>query len=276
MFFVNLALRALHREPSRLDSFADKRLNPELGMDPLMLDSLPPAWHRETAGRIADAGLACSVHLPFFDLQPGSVDPLVLAAARTRLRQAVDTAAIYQPRHLIAHAAYDRFLYIHSYQDWRDRAARSFALALEGWPEHPPLFLENTHETNPVHVAGLADALAELSPGPVRTGICFDLGHWFSFGQGCVKKHLAEWFDVFAPHLGHLHLHDNDGAFDQHLGLGRGGIPWEAVFGELARRSLTPTVTFEPHTPEDIEHTLEFAAEHPDWFARLGAEATGA
>jgi len=270
MFFVNLTLRALHGDPTLLDAFIDERLNPELGMDPFMLDSVPLAWHRITAKRIADAGLAASVHLPFFDLQPGSVDPLVIAAARTRLRQAVEVAAVYQPRHLVAHAAYDRFLYMHSYQHWRDRAAQTFSLALAGWPEHPPLFLENTHETSPIHVAGLAEALAELSPGSVRTGICFDIGHWFSFGEGHGKNHLDDWLDVFAPHLGHLHLHDNDGSFDHHLGLGHGDVPWETVFAQLARRSLTPTVTFEPHTPEDTQHTMEFIAEHPDWFAPLG------
>jgi len=270
MFFVNLTLRSVLQDPGRLDAYVAKRLNPELGLDPLLLDSQPLAWHREIAKRLAGAGLAASVHLPFFDLQPGSVDPLVLAAARTRLRQAMDTAVIYQPRHLVAHAAYDRFLYIHSYQHWRDRAAQTFSMALAGWPEHPPLFLENTHETNPIHVAGLAEALAELSPGLVRTGLCFDVGHWYSFGEGHGKDHLADWLDVFAPHLGHLHLHDNDGAFDHHLGLGQGTIPWESLFGHLAKRALTPTVTFEPHTPSDIGHTLAFVAAHPNWFAPLG------
>jgi sugar phosphate isomerase/epimerase len=273
MFYVNLTLRSIFREPERLSEFIARGLNPELGMDPIILDAAPLTWHREIAARLEGAGLACSVHLPFFDLQPGSVDPLVIGACRERLRQAMDVAVIYRPRHMIAHAAYDRFLYVNSYQHWRNRAAQTFSLAVRAWPDHPPLFLENTHEINPVHVAGLAEALAELSPGIVRTGICLDVGHWHSFGGGHVKRDFGDWLDIFAPHLGHLHLHDNDGSFDNHQGLGQGTIPFTDVFAELAKRSLTPTVTFEPHTPADIDHTLDFIAKHPDWFTPLGVTA---
>ena len=79
MFFVNLTLRGVHTDPSVLDRFLARGVNPELGMDPILMDTATARWHKDTAARLADHGLTASLHLPFFDLQPGSADALAEA-----------------------------------------------------------------------------------------------------------------------------------------------------------------------------------------------------
>jgi sugar phosphate isomerase/epimerase len=263
--YVNCNLRVLARRPGLLDRHLTGCVPPELGLDPLLLDDTTPDWHADLAARLDAARLPRGLHLPFFDLQPGSADSGIRKATQDRLRQALAIARLYHPEHLIGHAAYNRFLYGRSFADWAARAAETWALVLADWPDHPPLFLENTHETDPAHLAGAVDALKSSLPREqaARVGACLDIGHWYSFAEGSQRDNLEAWIDTLAPFIGHLHLHDNDGSFDQHLGPGRGAIPFDQLFTLLSNHQLQPTTTFEPHTDLAYDQCLSFVAEHP-------------
>jgi sugar phosphate isomerase/epimerase len=264
-FYVNLNLRAADRDPKLLARHLDGGLPPELGLDPVLMDAVSPAWHEAMARRLDDAGLRRTLHLPFFDLQPGSADIRIRTASRDRLLLAMETATVYKPDRMIGHGAYNRFLYVHSFADWAARSADTWAEVLAAWPEHPPLCLENTYETDPATVRGLIDALRRRLPEhrAGRIGSCFDIGHWYSFAEGKSRDNLADWLDALGPCLAHLHLHDNDGSFDQHRGPGQGEIPFDALLAYLADNGLRPTVTFEPHTEAAFEAVLAFARSTP-------------
>lgn len=268
MLFVNLNLRAVRNDPQVLERFLERGVNPELGLDPVLMDMADMDWHESINERLRASGLTAALHLPFFDLQPGSADELIRQASLTRLLKAMDVARVYCPEHMVGHARYDHLLYVHSYPLWRERAADTWSRVLESWPEHPPLYLENTYEPDPATVSGMAELLRKRHGD--RVGLCLDIGHWHSFAGGKQRGDLDEWLDVFAPHLMHLHLHDNDGSADKHLGPGQGDIPWEAFFEGIARRDLTPSVTFEPHTEEAFTQALSFVQEKPGWFTPLG------
>ncbi|EHJ48421.1 Xylose isomerase domain-containing protein TIM barrel [Solidesulfovibrio carbinoliphilus subsp. oakridgensis] len=267
-FYVNLNLRVADRDPALVSRHLDGGVAPELGLDPVLMDAKTPAWHADLARRLDEAGLARTLHLPFFDLQPGSADARIREASRDRLKAAMDTAQAYRPDRLVGHAAYNRFLYIRSFPDWAARAADTWAAVLSVWPGHPPLCLENTFETDPATVSGAVAALRERLPAgqAASVGACLDIGHWYSFAEGKSRDNLAAWIDALAPFLLHLHLHDNDGSFDQHLGPGQGEIPFEALFALLAARNLHPTVTFEPHSPAAFAAALAFTKRHQDYF----------
>lgn len=267
MFFVNLTLRAVKNNPQVLEDFLKRGVNPELGLDPVLMDMADMGWHRDMAARLRDEGLTPSLHLPFFDLQPGSADSLVRAACRDRLCLAMEVARVYEPAHLIGHVKYDHLLYMRGYAQWRERAVDTWNAMLAVWPEHPPLYLENTFEPDPATVAGVAGRLREEHGN--RVGLCLDIGHWYSFSEGVKHGNLEQWLDGFAPLLRHLHLHDNDGSTDQHLGPGQGEIPWEAFFAGLSKRGLTPSVTFEPHTEDAFHAAMAFVRDRPEWFEPL-------
>lgn len=264
-FFVNLPVRRVWRDRSLLEALLARRLAPELGLDAIAIDHVPLDFHRRLADELAAAGLAVSIHLPFFDIQPGSLDDLVLAATRDRLRRAWELARLYAPRLMIGHASYTG-LYVELYADWLERSADTWGALPALWPDHPPLYLENTHERDPKPLVELLTRLGRPgdAAGRGRVGACFDVGHWFSFSGGSRLGDLERWLDALAPWLGHLHLHDNDGSGDQHLGLGQGAIPFAALAAGLTRRGLRPTRTLEPHTPEALDACLA-------WLARADA-----
>ncbi|NJB68039.1 sugar phosphate isomerase/epimerase [Desulfobaculum xiamenense] len=262
IFHVNLPLSYAAREPRYIDLFIEHGLNPELDIDLAAFETLDMAWHRATADRLHQAGLCCAVHLPFQDLHPGSPDRLIREATATRLAMAFDIAEIYAPTHLIGHAMYSNWLYNGLHDAWLDASTLTWNTLLALWPNHPPLYLENVYETAP---ESLAELVSRITEGPC--GVCFDIGHWHAFGNGVAKGDIDHWVDTLAPHLRHLHLHDNDGSSDQHLGPGAGSIPFDAVLAALARNDLHPSVTFEPHDEDALTLVLTFARNTPALFA---------
>lgn len=261
-FFVNLPLSYAAAEPRYIDLFIEHRLNPEFGIDATAIEALDSAWHRRTAARFTEAGLICGVHLPFHDLHPGSPDKLIREASLTRLRQGLDIAAIYAPRHMIGHAMYSERMYKGLYEKWLAASIETWSSALAHFPDHPLLCLENVYETAPDTLAALVSALEDPA-----VGVCFDIGHWHCFGHGAKNDDLESWLAVLAPHLRHLHLHDNDGSGDDHLGLGLGSIPFSRLFAALGAYGAQPGVTFEPHTEEALEASFRFMQENPTWFS---------
>ncbi|MCX8044159.1 MAG: sugar phosphate isomerase/epimerase [Desulfobacterota bacterium] len=258
--FVNLPLRYIHNDTVYLDFFIEHRLQPELGLDVIAIEHFDHGWHRSIAAALQQAHLACAIHFPFFDLQPGSIDNGILQATRHRLVSACAVAKIYSPCHLIAHAGFTD-VYDEFYEEWLNRSKATWQVLGKEWPDHPPIYLENVYEET---YHPIADVLARINnPG---FGSCFDTGHWYSFSQGARLKNLEEWITGLAGYVRHLHLHDNDGSFDQHRGLGQGSVPWEELFTVLRRSHVWPSITLEPHSREGLEHSLAFINKHPEWF----------
>ena len=55
-----------------------------------------------------------------------------------------------------------------------------------------------------------------------------------------------------SPWLAHLHLHDNNGRRDEHLGIGRGKFDFQGLFKFLTKHDLQPLITLEPHSEDDL------------------------
>ena len=63
-------------------------------------------------------------------------------------------------------------------------------------------------------------------------GLVFDVGHSNLNGE----THL--FIDSFSREITHIHLHDNDGSHDLHLGIGHGNIDWERLASTFTRLIL--------------------------------------
>lgn len=255
--FVNLPLSFAAREPRYINMFISQGVSPELGMDTFAIQELDEKWHKEVAGRFADAGIPCGIHLPFFDLAPGSLNNRILKATRRTLFDAVELASVYNPVHYVGHPIYDVGQHQLFHEEWLSRSILTWTLLLKETDYAVPLFLENIFETDPTPLIELMDELPEE-----RAAFCFDVGHWYSFGRGIQRNNLVQWLDALAPRLGHLHLHDNDGSDDQHLALGDGTIPLLELFDYIQKHDLTPSATLEPHEEEAFPKSVEFLEAH--------------
>ncbi|MFV0422157.1 sugar phosphate isomerase/epimerase family protein [Oleidesulfovibrio sp.] len=250
--FVNLPLSFAAEHEHYIDFFMKHKIHPEFGMDTVAVQELTEDWHRKMAVLFQEQGLECTVHLPFFDLHPGSLNDGILEATRQTLRKAAQLAALYRPVVLVGHPAYDKGQHPPHHSQWLKRSAETWQMVQER-AGGVPLRLENTYEVSPHPLAELVDLMDEQNDRVFDVGICFDIGHWFSFGQGQRYSNLDDWLDAFGARVRHLHLHDNDGTDDLHLGLASSLIPLEDVFAGLESRGVKTTVTLEPHTEEDFE-----------------------
>ena len=263
-YFINLPLSYAAKNNHYIEYGLKHGLWPEIGIDAWSMQQLPRAWHIDLADQMHQAGLSCSVHLPFFDLRPGSLDNGILEASRKRLQEAVGLAKIYQPLLMVGHPSFDPWQHVDHFDEWLVRSKETWRSILALWPDGPPLYLENVHEKDPLPLLKLLDYMHEK-----RIGLCLDLGHWFSYAQGCKKDNLRFWVDAVAPYLRHLHLHDNDGSGDQHKGLGQGAIPVKTFLTLLAEKCLCPTFTLEPHSLEDFKHSHDYIEANKSFFKPL-------
>ena len=94
-----------------LERFLELGLNPEIGLDAFSLSRYPPRVFRKAARAFQAAGRRITLHAPFQDLLPGSLDDAILAASRRRLRLAFSYLPVFRPFSVVCHLGFDSRLY---------------------------------------------------------------------------------------------------------------------------------------------------------------------
>ena len=240
------------------DRFLQAGLNPEVGIDAASMDRFSRADFAAMARRLLERGVTVTIHGPFFDMCPGSLDPQIRAVTRKRFEQLLELVPLFEPKTVVLHAGYDwkRYGYVrdawleNSLTTWRWLAERLRALDCR-------LMLENVYESGPEEIRPLFEQLSGQ-----EVGLCLDTGHLTAFGSASA----VQWLNALAAYLGQLHLHDNHGSHDQHLALGTGGIDFAAFFPRLAALLPTPPViTLEPHQEEALAPSLSYLKKIWPW-----------
>ena len=169
------------------------------------------------------------LHAPFAELCPAAIDPLVRAVTRRRFLQAAALAKRYGAEKMVVHSGFIPLVY---YPEWFAPQSAAFWREFLNDVDGLTLCVENVMETSP-------DALRQIAEqvNDPRLRICFDVGHAF-----CQSGELAPWLDALAPYSSHVHLHNNHGSFDEHLGLPDGTLDMAAVIRQL--EALAPQATY--------------------------------
>ncbi len=266
--FINLPLAWAVADPSWFEWFAAQAKAPEWGLDQESL-ALPESAYRETARRLREYGLACTVHLPFMGLDPAGPDPEKRREAFETIKRGAQLAERFAARLMVGHPGFTKnrdgtgaFCETLN-QAWLERSRVFWNGILEA--SATPLCLENIYETSPAVLPAILEGLA--SP---RAGICLDIGHWHVFALGVERRDLPVWLKAYAPHIRHLHLHDNHGATDEHLGLGQGGADIGLLLRLLREQGLSPTATLEAHSIKAFTDSDAWFQEHPEEARQVG------
>ena len=169
------------------------------------------------------------LHAPFAELCPAAIDPLVREVAKRRYLQAAALAKRYSAEKMVVHSGFIPLVY---YPEWFAPQSAAFWREFLNDVDGLTLCVENVMETSP-------DALRQVAEqvNDPRLRICFDVGHAF-----CQSGELAPWLDALAPYISHVHLHNNHGTFDEHLGLPDGTLDMATVIRQL--EALAPQATY--------------------------------
>jgi sugar phosphate isomerase/epimerase len=103
--------------------------------------------------------------------------------------------------------------------------------------------MENVYERGPHQIRPLLDALDSS-----HVGFCFDTGHANAFGSASYE----EWLEALGGRLGENHIHDNNGATDEHQPVGEGTFPFPEFLERVRKRNLDPILTVESHSEEGL------------------------
>jgi sugar phosphate isomerase/epimerase len=256
--YVNIPFSMLSQ--SYLSRFISIRMNPEIGIDAAALDQYPGKEYHRVARELLREGLNVNLHAPFMDLSPGSPDRSILALTRERFDRMGELAATFEAKGVIFHAGYDRRRYGFMKDGWVEKAVETYiALARSFRETGSSLLLENVYEHSPEDLLDLFKALENE-----EVGFCLDTGHQAAFSGASLDR----WVQVLGPYLRQLHLHDNRGEEDEHLGLGQGSIDFRSLFGILnATIRIPPVLTLEPHKENDLWPSIEYLEKNWPWEA---------
>ena len=226
-----------------------ERMHPEIGISHMALDEVPQQEFLRVAEILRRENLRVTVHAPFMDLRPGALDPQIRRLSFERIGQAFALMPHFRPRSVVCHASFDERYYASAEELWLENSVETWRRLLPAAEAADTVIcLENVYEKEPLHIRRLLEAVD--SP---RLRFCFDTGHFNAFAA----TPMEQWIDELGSWLGHVHIHDNGGARDEHLPVGEGTFPFAGFFALLRERSLQPTLTVESHSERDLRRMLD-------------------
>ncbi len=185
--------------------------------------------------------LRYSVHAPFADINIASPSKTMLKASMKRLKQSLAYARdlnaylwVFHPGNKSGIAAF------YPGAEWKQNLASirelhetaedfSIAIAMENLPEKYNFIMKNPEDFQRFYTeTGLDDI-----------GIVLDTGHANLEGQ--IEPFLAK----LPKKIVHVHISDNHGEEDEHLGLGDGKIDWQQFAKLLKSISFNGTILTE-------------------------------
>lgn len=246
-----LAVNALEEE---LDAAADFCRREAIGLE-VTAFAYPSNLDSDYRGRVRRHAAALEgvspvlCHGPFLDLYPTSPDPKVVGVSRERHERALDAAAALGARIYVAHLNSLPLIRNREYRHRFATAAAGFwsAMADRGSESGTTIVLENLWERGPElqkEVVGQA--------GHPHLKASFDNGHALVFSS----RPAAEWIAGLGEDLHHLHLHDNDGSYDEHKPVGRGTENWPALIDAWRTHAPRATLVMESDRLELNEWSL--------------------
>ncbi len=231
-----------------LDLVLENKINIEIGLGADSLQKDQTGIICATVGRMRDNQCRFTFHGPFGDLCSGSVDPGIREVTRSRLNSLFDLAEQIHPEQIVCHTGFDPRHHRGHRRTWIENSLST----LEPFVRRAeilkmPLVLENVWEEDPeLHLELLEKMKSSWF------GFCLDTGHQHSFSTTTMDK----WLQTVWPYLKEVHLHVNDGSYDDHLPVGAGTIDFSRLFNFLSEKSVSPVLTIEPHTVEHLYETL--------------------
>lgn len=156
-----------------------------------------------------------TLHGPFLDLNPAAFDSLVREATMTRFAQCYKAGTELGAKKIIYHSGMLPRVYFK--EGWADLVSRFFCDFLDQ-REGLEIVMENVLDED---WELLRDVYKKVDHPDFH--LCLDIGHAHCYSEIPV----LEWAEELAPYVTHVHIHDNCGDRDAHLGLGKGNIPYK-------------------------------------------------
>ncbi len=180
-----------------------------------------------------------TMHGPYFDLAPGSIDARVNQLTYERYRQALQIAGHIEARIVVFHANFIAAIRTEEYRrSWQERNIIFWSLlAEEAQRQGVVIAIENMWEYDPDIIGAI---LRQIEHTHLRA--CLDVGHAHLYSS----IPFATWLARLAPYIIHTHINNTPGnLMDNHQGLHHGVLDYTTILPKLRVLPHRPSFTLE-------------------------------
>lgn len=198
--------------------------------------------------RVAQSrGLELTIHAPFADINIASPNPSLRRMILKRLEKSILYARQLDCRLWVFHPGLKTGVsFFYPDLDWglnlsSVRTLLKFArrhdvdIAIENVPEPYPFLLKNVGDFSRFY-----DELGE------------DIGFVLDIGHANLNRQIRDFTTQLFDKTVHVHVSDNEGTHDSHLGIGHGTIDWEDVARWIKKIKYSGVIML-----ESVEHVEE-------------------
>ena len=178
--------------------------------------------------------LTYSVHAPFADVNIATTSDCLLQAALDRLKRSLFHASRLEAKMFVLHSGCEAALLNQCTPDdvyrrmARERNLESVRRLLRIAEDYGVrVGLENGIGNLIRTAAEAGEFLRSLN---AEIGLVFDVAHANLFGEA------HSYFEALKERIVHMHVSDNDGKRDQHVGIGHGDMNW-GYFADMLRKA---------------------------------------
>ena len=192
-------------------------------------------------------GIGLTVHAPFADMNIASPNATLRRTVLRRLEKSIVYASQLGCRLWVFHPG-KRTGVSHSYprSDWQLNI-ESIGTLLKAARNHDVgIAIENLPEPFPFLMKSVEDFSRFYDEFDDELGIVLDVGH------AHINQQVQDFINRFPQKIVHVHVSDNDGTRDAHLGIGCGTINWEAVAEAFKKVNYGEVIML-----ESVEHVKE-------------------
>ena len=164
------------------------------------------------------------VHAPWAGINIAAPSPALRHAVLKRLTKSLILAAQLNCRLWLFHPGSKTGLsHIYPGKDWQLNLQSVRALLRVARKEGVKIAIENTPEPFPSLMKSADDFRRFYEDLDDDLGMVLDVAH------ANLNNQIEAFLEQFSKKIVHMHVSDNDGANDLHMGIGQGSIDWEKV-----------------------------------------------
>lgn len=195
-------------------------------------------------------GLRYSVHAPFADINVASPSSAILSAVLKRLGKSIAYSSALEAYVWVFHPGIKTGISsFYPGADWLQNLKTVRKLVKIANEYEVKIAIENVPEPYPFLMKNVDDFTRFYDEINEDVDMVLDVGH------SNLNKQTEQFLETFKDRIIHLHLSDNDGTGDQHLGIGKGMVNWKKVADLMKRTSYEGVAIVE--SIEYIEESLK-------------------
>ncbi|WP_195837914.1 sugar phosphate isomerase/epimerase family protein [Tissierella pigra] len=187
-----------------------------------------------------------ALHGPFLDLKPSSPDKLIREVSYNRYLYTINAAKELNIDYLIFHSQINPYLNQPSIRKLNNIQSREFWEAiLKEVPDYKGIILlENIFEETP---SMLKELIETINLPNVKINL--DIGH-----ANLGKVTLEEWIKELKDYIFYIHIHSNDGLYDNHQAPTLGEI--KELYYLLDKYNINPVLSLE-YNVDSLEEEIK-------------------